>query len=255
MATLVADYGDSGEDSDIDSAVIEDDRISSNHSSASPVTLPTEPRKSVNYFQGGDSDSTSSDEGDHQSKGQETGSKGDNQYKLPNPLADNLPIPDLGDLKDSQSVFSNKYELAEKAKNSILEQHVKMTEARKQAKKNVCFKFQRGKCKFGKNCKFSHDRGSDIVGNSVKQDEEKPPTEADVSSGFSGAGRSVYLNPNTGYGDPLPPLDAADDDSYMAGAKRKKRAGLSEHLMPSKKAMSSLDRQRLHERPWTMKNK
>ncbi|XP_033747811.1 uncharacterized protein LOC117332863 [Pecten maximus] len=254
MATLVADYGDSGEDSDSDSEVIEDERPSSNQSETPSIPVSTEPQKTVNFFQGGDIDSSSSDEEDCKSKAN-TVSKGDNQIKLPNPLADYLPTPSLRDLKESGSVFSNKYELAEKAKNSILEQHVKMTEARIQAKKNVCFKFQKGKCKFGKNCKFSHDRGTDLVVNSTKQDEDKSQTEADFSAAFGGSGRSVYLNPNAGYGDPLPPLNAEDDDSYMAGAKRKKRAGLSEHLVPSKKAMSSLDRQRIHERPWTVKNK
>ncbi|XP_060075689.1 zinc finger CCCH domain-containing protein 18-like [Ylistrum balloti] len=254
MATLVADYGDSDENSDIEFEVTDDDRLLSSPSKATVETVSTEPRKTVNFFQSVDSDSSSSDEEDNKTK-KENASKGDNQNKLPNPLAEKLPTPSLRDLKDSQSVFSNKYELAEKAKNSILEQHVKMTEARKQAKKNVCFKFQKGKCKFGKNCKFSHDCGSDIVVNSTKQDEEKSQNEADFNSGFGGAGRSVHCDPNVRYGDTLPPVDAADDDSYMARTKRKKHAGLSENLVPSKRAMSSLDRQRIHERPWTVNNK
>ncbi|XP_069136364.1 uncharacterized protein [Argopecten irradians] len=249
MAALVADYGDSEEDSDNDSEEINNEISPSDTTSTS---VSTEPPKTVNFFQGGDLESSSSDEEDSKAKAK-TLSKGDNQNKLPNPLADKLPTPSLVDLKETQSVFSNKYELAERAKNSILEQHVKMTEARKQAKKNVCYKFQKGKCKFGKNCKFSHDRGTDIVVNSTKQDEEKSQTEVEFKSGFTG--RVKYLDPNSGFGDPLPPLNQEDDDSYMAGAKRKKRAGLAETLVPSKKAMSSLDRQRVHERPWTMNKK
>ncbi|KAL5016443.1 hypothetical protein ScPMuIL_006032 [Solemya velum] len=135
---------------------------------------------------------------------------GQQDERLPNPLFDKLPSPSLSTGTGPASVFSNPFQLAEQSRHSILEQHVKMTETKlSKTGKKVCFKFKRGKCRMGKNCRFSHDADTVIV----KSDEP-------VGEGSTG--------------------------------KRKKKVGISNNLVPPKRAMMALEMQREKERPWTV---
>jgi len=205
----------------------------------------TETQKKTNFFEDVEDSSTSESENEQPSI-----NKGDNSNSLPNPLADKLPSPGLSDIEKSGSVFCNPFVIAEQAKNSILEKHVKMTETKteltgKKTKKSVCFKFKKGKCHFGKNCKYSHDIESSIA--------VKPLDNNIVETFPSQAPRGVsdsYFGLGSSFGQPLPP--EPEDDSYMSNAKKKKRSGMSEHLVPPKKAMRALDAQREKERPWTV---
>jgi hypothetical protein len=176
--------------------------------------------------------------------------------KLPNPLAmiNPLPSPSLGETKTEKvsvknSVFANPFLEAETAKNSILEKHVKMTEDALQdqksgkPKKQMCYKFKAGKCRFGSKCKYSHDL--DNVPGVI-------PVHGDTQG--ETAGHAQTGQANTYYGNPpqnyTPVLE--DDDSYMAQAKKKRKYGVTDTLQPPKKAKKHLDNQRATERPWTM---
>ena len=153
--------------------------------------------------------------------------------RLPNPLAA-VSLPSATG-NDVSSVFINAFKVAEQAKHSILEQHVKMTAEQireSRLKKKVCYNFQKGKCRFGNKCKYSH--GDDhIVANRASGDN----TGGDVV-------RQVQPDQNTNF----PP--ETDDDGNVI--KRKRRAGVTNNLLPTKKARATLDKQRAQERPWTM---
>jgi hypothetical protein len=205
-----------------------------------------------------------------------------------------LPTPDLGtdtklpihkSTEGRGSVFANPFETAEMVKQSILEKHVKMTEAQlatgKKAK--ICKAFKQGRCRFGKNCKFSHDLDANL---SLRYKQEDSVQDGvDISSGQteqSSIPKALRLPPppkqqqgfmgtvDTLHGGPkhvsthqqrvqyvqqqryMSTADVEDDDKFNVGDKRKKRVGLAQSLVPPKKAMSLLTRQRMEERPWTL---
>lgn len=63
--------------------------------------------------------------------------------------------------KDCQqsSVFYNPFKAEEKKKLDVLEKHVQLSNAPPPSKKTntrICYKFQRGKCRFGDKCRFAH---------------------------------------------------------------------------------------------------
>ena len=180
--------------------------------------------------------------------------------RLPNPLAGDgggsskLPPPMLGGNMTAGvpgSVFLNPFLKAEKAKQSVLEKHVKMTnyveeeetkakqKKRAKDKRKLCHKFIKGNCRYGHKCRFSHDLGT----KSEKSVQDSSNTDKHANYGNRSWHEEV--------------ADASslnDDDSYMAEAKKKKRPAVTDHLVPPKKAMKALDEQRATERPWTVQN-
>ena len=191
--------------------------------------------KHVDYTRG----STDSDEDDSEVEQLEVDTKTEPEddtetvARLPNPLAA-VSLPSATG-NDVSSVFVNAFKVAEQAKHSILEQHVKMTAEQireSRLKKKVCYNFQKGKCRFGSKCKYSH--GDDHI-------------MANRASGENVGGdvvRQVQPDQNTNF----PP--ETDDDGNVI--KRKRRAGVTNNLLPTKKARATLDKQRAQERPWTM---
>ena len=196
--------------------------------------------------------------------------------RLPNPLAapPKLPSPALGTESRAPalgSVFVNSYQRAEEAKHSILEQHVKMTtgEVPKEmgSGRKVCWNFRKGKCRFGHKCRYAHD--SDLFLNKTEDLADLPnePTASNhgnpgVQTWSSPAGQSGFHGKQVGGGQyglqswqrnqQHAAVPDNDDDSYMAQTKRKKRSGVAANLVPPKKAMEMLGKQRAEERPWTM---
>ena len=86
-----------------------------------------------------------------------------------------------------------------------------------------CFKFKRGACNKGKGCRFSHDLGFQPLQYQTLNDEaERHP-----------------LNE--------PAIDVLADIQQS-----KKRVGVTNTMLPAKKAKQSLQKQRAHERPWTV---
>lgn len=183
-------------------------------------------------------------------------------------------------------MFANPFETAEMAKQSILEKHVKMTEAQLLTGKKgkICKAFKRGACRFGKNCKFSHDIDTNLSLRYIgKQDDSvqdksetagrhrnpkypQLPPPPKQQQGFMGTVQRSHSGPKhmsthqqrTHYTQQQRHMEAVDndeDDKFNVGDKRKKRGGLSESLVPPKKSMTSLAKQRMEQRPWTVKKK
>ena len=145
-----------------------------------------------------------------------------------------LPKPDFAHGPTSKnSVFLNPYVEAEIAKKAILEKHVKMVPSKDEVRfingKQICWNYRKGRCRFGHNCKFAHD--SDLH-QSTSQ-----------SSSFSGnvSGQNV---PDGGSS------DHDSDEGEEGQAKRKKRPGLSQTLVPGKKVMNMYKKQRVKDTPW-----
>ena len=181
--------------------------------------------------------------------------------RLPNPLSGsfcNNKLPGMNEAANSRigtCVFVNPFAEAEQAKFQILEKHVKLTAAapKKPAHQPVCWKFKKGKCHMGKNCRFFHDMESQRIESEEDSTAETNGTLPLSSAHPAGPDRLNY-HP-AAYFDarrrPLPP-DPQDEDHYMSGLPKKKRYGVSDNLLPPKKAFESLQRQRAKERPWTM---
>ncbi|KAK3083694.1 hypothetical protein FSP39_001562, partial [Pinctada imbricata] len=201
-----------------------------------------------NYFNTEEQSNISSD-----SDGEDQGKDNSSSIveKLPNPLMNRVSHQEEGFIKSSDdktagSVFINPFKQAEKAKESVLEKHVKMVEKKfiKGKAGQVCFKFKRGKCPYGKSCKYSHDLSSELI--------STQPTKEDQEGQGSTRNLFDFHHPSMAC-QPLEP-ELEDDDSYMAQAKKKKRSGINDTLKPPKRAFQTLERQRESERPWTMKN-
>ncbi|XP_062590843.1 uncharacterized protein LOC134252388 [Saccostrea cucullata] len=226
MASLVPNYG-----SDEDSSFTDSD---DNVTLSATTEKDTEDKAKQNFFDAGASSSSEEEDKDD--------IKTDEKNRLPNPLLGGLPQPvfDADNDRELLSVFTNPYEKAEQAKNTVLEKHVKMVERNipKGKAGQVCFKYKKGKCPYGKNCRYSHDLSSELI--------SKPQVMTEEKSVFDLHHHSVTVQKIE------PELE--DDDNYMANAKRKKRSGITDNLLPPKRALKSLDKQRQSERPWTVNN-
>ncbi|XP_002733775.1 uncharacterized protein LOC100367008 [Saccoglossus kowalevskii] len=147
-----------------------------------------------------------------------------------------LPLPDIfigsstTSLQGSSSVFANPFKDKEDAKASILEQHVKMStvvEKNEAKNKKTCYKFLKGKCRFGDKCKFSH--GS-----------KPPPNAPNV-----GVRHAVQVH---GTQDFNTNEEEVDEDTQTL--KRKHKSGIGNTLVPPKKAMKAYQKQQIVEKPW-----
>jgi len=135
-------------------------------------------------------------------------------------------------VRSDNSVFSNPFRDKEDKKQAILEQHVNMTRRQEEMKvidgKKVCWMYRKGRCRQGARCKFGHD--NDVKTDRIAQ-ENKYDADSQISSdkAAKGAAQPLKFNPNERR--ELTP--EKEEDVRM----RKKRPGLSEGLVPSKKAM------------------
>ncbi|XP_059163214.1 thioredoxin domain-containing protein 2-like [Physella acuta] len=204
--------------------------------------------KSTNFFETQDTDSD--DEADSKNF-----VKSEPSTKLPNPLVwvpEKLPsILEASTSRIGTSVFMNPFEEAEQAKNQILEKHVKLTQAapKKPAHQPICWKFKKGKCHLGKNCRFFHD----MENRSLEENRTAAAASLQAAVNAEMPPRPTY-HPAAYVDARRRPMEAEpeDDDNYMANMKKKKRYGVADNLVPPKKAFESLQRQREKERPWTM---
>ena len=110
-----------------------------------------------------------------------------------------------------------------------MEQHVAMTKRQEDAKtiegKKVCWNFRKGRCRFGHKCTFAHD--SDVGLKKRREEAEaiaraKGPTIEAKATSSSDAKDVVVVDE-----------DGGEDHSKP----KKKRPGLSDGIVPSKKAM------------------
>ncbi|KAM9324954.1 uncharacterized protein PAF06_001064 [Gastrophryne carolinensis] len=161
---------------------------------------------------------------------------------LPSPLlSTRLPAPCLGSQGGASStgVFSNPYKDKQQAQLSILEHHVKLSDNNwLKGGKGVCLAYQRdGRCRYGTNCKYSH--GSDLPPGATA------PTPGDL------LGSSDVLEMPRDYSLGVQGGDGGAEEIQSQKGKRKK-PGLSNTLIPSKKVMKNYQKQLSSERPWAL---
>lgn len=136
----------------------------------------------------------------------------------------------------SSSVFSNPFREREDRKKALLEKHVAMTTKNEEGRtidgKKVCWNFRKGRCRFGHKCTFAHD-------NDVNLKKEEPadsePQIKVASTVTGGGGRDVRPPPQQQPQEYDEGAVISGEDSQ--GVRKKKRPGLSEGLVPGKKAM------------------
>jgi len=146
----------------------------------------------------------------------------------------------ISGLTYDSSVFSNPFRAREDKKEAILTQHVGVT-IRQEAGtmfngKKVCYNFRKGRCRHGHRCKFAHDN-----------DVRKEVSESLYSAKYDEAAQISHEKAET---DTRPHLNLApttedvnllapdlQTDSAVISSGKKKRPGLSDKLVPSKKAM------------------
>lgn len=123
------------------------------------------------------------------------------------------------------SVFQNPFRVKEDQKKAMLERHVEMTTKNEEKRtidgKKVCWNFRKGRCRFGSKCTFAHD--NDVPS---KKSHETPD-------------QIVMPNQPSRGSEPGP----ADEGVVIENNKRpKKRPGLSNSIVPGKKAMKFHDK-------------
>ena len=161
-----------------------------------------------------------------------------------------LPLPTL-DLKtdsapntkelnqrayQTSSVFFNPFLAEEKKKLSVLEKHVQLSEGKseedKHKSKKICFKFQKGRCRLGDRCKFSHG----LAANELPNSEPEKPREPSLAPSISTTG--------TRY-------EPDEEEEAWEQKKKKRKSGVTDCLVPPKRAMAAYEKQRLNGRPWS----
>ena len=158
-----------------------------------------------------------------------------------------LPPPNLDDCKSStirasifspgheESVFTNPFLKEEEKRLALLSKHVQLTETivketgNKSARNGVqiCYKFQKGNCRFGDKCKYLH-----------ASEEQMKELGLDKGRGRGRGARRSKNQPEL-VGD----LDALFDEDKEQQP-RLKRPGLSQGLIPSKKVFNLYNKHR-----------
>ncbi|XP_042340925.1 uncharacterized protein si:ch211-113e8.11 [Plectropomus leopardus] len=143
-----------------------------------------------------------------------------------------LPPPPLHTCSDS-SVFANPFKAQAEQKLSALQKHVPLTMHAKPSHiggKRMCVSYRKdGRCRFGIKCKFAHD--SDL-----QTDIHTPVSEDTPVSDQSHAGE----------GSQNPRQDIKEEESGGQQVKKRK-VGLSNTLIPPKRAMKQYTMQRERE--------
>ncbi|XP_026158629.1 uncharacterized protein LOC113127921 [Mastacembelus armatus] len=148
-----------------------------------------------------------------------------------------LPPPPLNACSDG-SVFANPFKAQADQKLSALQKHVPLTMQAKPSQiggKRMCVSYRKdGKCRFGIKCKFAHD--SDLQITSAPTDRHPPvrdegPVSEHVESlaGGSCGGGSQNLT---------------EEEESRGQQRKKRRVGLSDTLIPPKRAMKQYATQR-----------
>ncbi|XP_029212597.2 uncharacterized protein LOC114976326 [Acropora millepora] len=200
------------------------------------------------------SDSSSSSESDEdesnlddQRRDPDHGKCANDKLKEPQNTQIPLPLPKL-DLKESStlstkdlnqrtqqtsSIFFNPYLAAEKQKLCALEKHVQLSETKTEEgnkrNKQVCFKFQKGRCRQGDKCKFSHGTVNVPSANLEKSKEPSiTPSHCNAAASYE-------------------PVE--DEDSWGPQKKKKKKIGVTDTLVPPRRALEAFAKQKLSGKP------
>lgn len=165
------------------------------------------------------------------------------QSSLPAPSlgshpSNKLPPPSLHTCSDS-SVFANPFKAQADQKLSALQKHVPLTMQAKPSQiggKRMCVSYRKdGRCRFGIKCKFAHD--SDLQTDTHPPVGEETPMsdEAESHAGGSCGGGSQHHQQET------------REEESGGQLLKKRKVGLSNTLIPPKRAMKQFAMQRERE--------
>lgn len=153
-----------------------------------------------------------------------------------------LPPPTLNTCSDS-SVFANPFKAQADQKLSALQKHVPLTMQAKPSQiggKRVCVSYRKdGRCRFGIKCKFAHD--SDLQ-TPVTPTDCHPPVSEDTPDPVE-----AHAGGSCGGGSQNPQQETKEEESGGQQMK-KRRVGLSNTLIPPKRAMKQYAMHRDRER-------
>lgn len=138
-----------------------------------------------------------------------------------------LPPPSLLTCSDS-GVFSNPFKAQADQKLCALQKHVRLTDQAKPSHiggRRVCVSYRKdGRCRFGIKCKFAHD--SDLQ-------TPVPPSDCHpIETSVHHAGGSQSVQPGS------------EEEQPEEQSAKKRRVGLSNTLIPPKRAMKQYAKQR-----------
>ncbi|XP_077575127.1 uncharacterized protein LOC144198134 isoform X1 [Stigmatopora nigra] len=145
-----------------------------------------------------------------------------------------LPPPSLHSCSES-SVFDNPFRAQAEQKLSALQKHVPLTLQAKPSQiggKKMCVSYRKsGRCRFGIKCKFAHD--SDLQTATIPHDSQASLNEAMDARAFTGSLQK--------------PRREAEQDESVDQRVKKRRVGVTDTLVPPKKAMKQYNTQRSRE--------
>ncbi|XP_041839317.1 uncharacterized protein si:ch211-113e8.11 [Melanotaenia boesemani] len=159
---------------------------------------------------------------------------------LPAPSLDSLnptklPSPSLSTCSDS-SVFANPFKAQADQRLSALQKHVPLTMQAKPSQiggKRICVSYRKdGRCRFGIKCKFAHDSDLQIP---VAPSDCHPPVSEETPEAAQAVGSQNLQQ------------DSKEEASEGQPVK-KRRVGLSNTLIPPKRALKQYTTQRDRER-------
>ncbi|XP_077380996.1 uncharacterized protein LOC144020941 [Festucalex cinctus] len=226
MNALVGYSGSSESDSDGDSENVNSDR-GGRRTDVVDGALPD--KKARNFLLETGSATSESDESDHGDPGPYKSihlnrSQSNLTSASSTTSPHKLPPPSLHGCSES-SVFDNPFKAQAEQKLSALQKHVPLTMQAKPSQiggKRICVTYRKsGRCRFGIKCKFAHD--SDLQTAVIPNDSHA--TLSDEGEIGSRTGSTQKL-----------PKDAEQDESEGQRVK-KRRVGVSDTLIPPKKAM------------------
>lgn len=186
-------------------------------------------KKSRNFLLEADSGSSDSDELEEERPAAPVthdAPRGSLSRPSPSPKMNKLPPPSLQTFSDT-SVFSNPFKAQADQKLSALQKHVPLTEQARPSHiggRRVCVSYRKdGRCRFGIKCKYAHD--SDL--------QTSPPFDSHLNSA-----KEVHAGVCSAQGT----YGSQHDTEEMQTKKR--RVGLSNTLIPPKRAMKQYAMQR-----------
>lgn len=145
------------------------------------------------------------------------------------PKTNKLPPPSLQTCSDT-SVFTNPFKAQADQKLSALQKHVPLTEQARPSHiggRRVCVSYRKdGRCRFGIKCKYAHD--SDL---------QTTPSDSHLNTGQA-VHAGVCSAPST------QGLQRDTDEKSEGQQAKKRRVGLSNTLIPPKRAMKQYAMQR-----------
>ncbi|XP_077426940.1 uncharacterized protein LOC144055111 [Vanacampus margaritifer] len=223
MNALVGYSGSSGSDTDGDSENVNSDR----GGKKTDVVDGATDNKNRNFLLETGSATSESDESDHGDPGPY---KSIHLNRSQSSLASassttsphKLPPPSLHGCSES-SVFDNPFKAQAEKKLSALQKHVPLTMQAKPSQiggKRICVTYRKsGRCRFGIKCKFAHD--SDLQTAVIPNDSHATFSDEGETGSRTGSSQK-------------PPKEADESEGQRA---KKRRVGVSDTLIPPKKAM------------------